>query len=85
MIIDRIRKDMTVISADDHCVGFISRVEGEDALIITCISDGYGYDHVIPASWVSGVDKYVFLTKTSGYVAANWEHAEMPKALPAAA
>ena len=85
MIVDRIRKDMSVISADDRCIGFVSRVESEDSLRITCISAGYGYDHLIPAAWVNAVDKYVFLDKTSSYVTANWEHAQMQGVLPAAA
>ena len=75
MIIDRIREDMSVISADDRCIGFVNELLGDDRLTITSISAGYGYDHVIPLSWVSEVDKYVYLDKTSAFVAANWEHA----------
>ena len=75
MIIDRIREDMSVISADDRCIGFVCRVEAEEMLRITCISAGFGYDHLIPLDWVSEVDKYVYLDKTSSYVAANWENA----------
>lgn len=75
MIIDRIREDMSVISADDCCIGFVNELLGDDKLTITSISAGYGYDHVIPLSWVSEVDKYVYLDKTSAFVAANWEHA----------
>lgn len=75
MIIDRIREDMSVITADDRCIGFVSQLEGDDALRITTISAGYGYDHLIPLSWVSDVDKYVYLDKTNSYVARHWEHA----------
>jgi hypothetical protein len=75
MIIDRIRKDMSVIAADDRCIGFVDRLDGDDMLRITCVSAGYGYDHLIPLSWVSDVDKFVYLDKTRGYVAANWENA----------
>ena len=82
MIIDRIREDMSVIAADDRCIGFVCGVEGDDMLRITCISAGYGYDHLIPLAWVSEVDKYVFLDKTSGYVAGNWENAPLPTRRP---
>ena len=81
MITDRIREDMSVIGADDRCIGFVCGVEGEEMLRVTSITAGYGYDHLIPLSWVSGVDKYVFLEKTSTYVAANWETAALPSGL----
>ncbi len=74
MIIDRIREEMSVIAADDRCIGFVNGLEG-DMLRVTCISAGYGYDHLIPLSWVGEVDKFVFLDKTSAFVAANWENA----------
>lgn len=77
MIIDRIRKDMTVIAADDCCVGFVGGLEGPNRLRITSVSTGYGYDHLIPLAWVSDVNKYVYLDKASGYVAANWESAPL--------
>ncbi len=85
MIIDRIRRDMSVISADDHCVGFVCGFEGENSLRITCISEGYGYDHLIPTTWVTAVEKYVFLDKTISYVLANWEHAQLPRMLSGSA
>ncbi|MGH6926231.1 MAG: DUF2171 domain-containing protein [Propylenella sp.] len=75
MIIDRIREEMSVIALDDRCIGFVSRLEGDAVLRITCISAGYGYDRLIPLSWVSAVDKFVYLDRTSGYVAGNWEKA----------
>lgn len=78
MIIDRIREEMSVIAADDHCIGFVCRLEGNEQLRITCISAGYGYDHLIPLSWVNEVDKFVFLDKTSSFVAANWANAPLP-------
>jgi hypothetical protein len=84
MIIDRIREEMSVIAADDRCIGFVNRLEGGDLLRVTCISAGYGYDHLIPLSWVSEVDKFVFLHKTSGFVAANWENAPLPARRPVA-
>jgi hypothetical protein len=77
MIIDRIRKDMSVIAADDRCVGFVESFDGVDMLRITSISAGYGYDRLIPLSWVSDVDKYVFLDKTSAFVATNWVNASL--------
>jgi hypothetical protein len=78
MVTDRIREDMSVICADDRCIGFVCSVEGDEMLRVTSITAGYGYDHLIPLSWVSGVNKYVFLDKTSSYVAANWETAPLP-------
>jgi len=80
MITDRIREEMSVIAADDRCVGFVNCIEG-DKLRITSISAGYGYDHLVPLSWVSTVDKFVYLDKTSGYVGSNWE--SMPMAVRA--
>ena len=81
MIIDRIREEMSVIAADDRCIGFVCGLEGDDALRITSISGGFGYDHLIPLSWVSEVDKYVYLDKTSAFAATNWESApEVAKA-----
>jgi hypothetical protein len=71
MITDRIREDMTVISSDDCCVGFVSSVEDDGALRVTSIAAGYGYDYQIPLSWISDVAKYVYLDKSSAFVAAN--------------
>jgi hypothetical protein len=85
MIIDRIREDMSVIAADDRCVGFVGRVEGETLLRITSISAGYGYDHLIPLSWVCDADKYVYLDKPSAFVAANWQNAPVSLRRPIAA
>lgn len=85
MIIDRIREEMSVISADDRCVGFVSRLEGDDMLRITCITEGYGYDRLVPLEWVSDVDKYVFLDKTSDYVTTHWDNAPMRRSTAAAA
>ncbi len=84
MIIDRIREEMSVISADDRCIGFVCGLEGDDILRITSISAGFGYDHLIPLTWVSGVDKYVYLDKTSAFAAANWESAPEIAKAPAA-
>jgi hypothetical protein len=72
MLVDRIREDMPVVTADDRCVGFVGRLEDTCKLRVTSISAGYGHDHVIPLSWVSGVDKFVYLNKTSTYLATNW-------------
>ncbi len=80
MIIDRIRKDMSVIAADDRCVGFVEGFDDTDMLRITCVSAGYGYDRLIPLAWVSQVDKYLYLDKTSAFVAANWENAPVLRA-----
>lgn len=85
MIIDRIREEMSVIAADDRCVGFVCAIEGDGMLRITSISAGFGFDHLIPLSWVSDVDKYVYLDKTSAFAAANWESAPEIAPLPAAA
>jgi hypothetical protein len=72
MIIDRIREDMTVISADDCCVGFVNDLKDDGTLKVTSVTGGYGHDHLIPLSWVSDVNKMVFLDKTSAYVTSNW-------------
>jgi hypothetical protein len=47
MITDRIREDMSVIGADDRCVGFVCGVEGDEMLRVTSITAGYGYDHAL--------------------------------------
>jgi hypothetical protein len=71
--ISKIREHMAVIAADDRRVGFVARVEGADSLKLTRVKNGHGFDHVIPLSWVSDVDRYVFLNKGSKFVLANWE------------
>jgi hypothetical protein len=69
----KIREHMPVIAADDRRVGFVARVEGSDSLKVTRVKNGHGSDHVIPLAWVSDVDRYVFLNKSSKFVVANWE------------
>lgn len=73
MIADRIREDMSVISADDRCVGFTKRLEDDATLRITSIAAGYGFDRLIPLAWVGQVERFVYLDKTSAFVAANWK------------
>jgi hypothetical protein len=82
--IDRIREDMSVISADDHCVGFVTRLMDGETLRIISITAGYGYNRLIPLSWVSHVDKFVYLSKTSSYVTANWRKSSYPRSDDAA-
>lgn len=69
----KIRERMPVVAADDRRVGFVARVEGTDSLKLTRVKNGHGFDHVIPMAWVSDVDRYVFLNKSSKFVVANWE------------
>jgi hypothetical protein len=71
--ISKIRVHMPVVTADGRQVGFVTRLQGTDGLRLTTVKAGHGFDHVIPLAWVSDVDRYVFLDKGSGYVAANWE------------
>lgn len=64
-----------VISADGRDIGFVSRV-GITEVRVTSLKDGRGFDHLIPFEWIAQVDRYVFLNKSSSYVAANCGRAE---------
>jgi hypothetical protein len=73
--LSRIQELMGVISVDGRQVGFVTGFRGSDGLLLTSMKEGHGFDHVIPLDWVSDVDRYVFLRKSSAYVVANWETA----------
>ena len=76
--ISRIKKRMRVITADGRQIGMVSRMAGADKIRLTSLSTSHGYDHLIPVSWISGVDKYVYLNRGSRFVADNWEKADAP-------
>jgi hypothetical protein len=78
--ISKIKKRMAVIAADGHRMGYVARMAGSDRIRLTSLSASHGYDHLIPVAWVSQVDKYVYLSKASRFVADNWENA--PAAAP---
>jgi hypothetical protein len=69
----KIRPDMGVVALDGRQVGVVTRVSRGDKLQVTQVRDGQAFDHLIPVSWVSAVDRYVFLDKGSAYIAAHWE------------
>ena len=75
--ISKLKKRMSVIAADGRCIGFVARMAGPDRVRLTSLTAGHGYDHIIPVSWISGVDKYVYLNKASRFVGDNWENAEV--------
>ena len=62
-----------IVASDGRQIGFVTRLHGADALQLTQIKNGHGFEHRIPLAWVSEVGRYVFLSKSSTYVAANWE------------
>lgn len=72
--ISRLKKRMAVISADGRRIGFVKRMAWPDKMQLTSLSAAHGYDHVIPLSWVSEVDRYVYLNRSSAYVAAHWQN-----------
>ena len=78
--ISRLKKRMAVIAADGRRIAYVCRMAGTDHIRLTSLSASHGYDHIIPISWVSQVDKYVYLSKASRFVADNWENA--PAAAP---
>ena len=71
----KILEHMPVVGADDRRVGFVERVQGGNSLRLTRVKNGHGFDYLIPLSWVSEVDRYVYLNKNSRFVMANWEPA----------
>jgi hypothetical protein len=73
--LSRLKKRMSVIAADGQRIGFVARIASPDRIRITCLSGSHGYDHIIPLTWVSEIDKYVHLNRTSRFVTGNWEHA----------
>lgn len=75
MDISEIRESMGVIAADGRQIGFVSGLQSVDELRLTRMKGGHGFDHVIPLAWISAVDRYVFLSRGSAYVAANWKTA----------
>jgi len=73
--LSKLKKRMSIIAADGQRIGFVTRMAGPDRIRITSLSGGHGYDHIIPLNWVSAIDKYVHLSRTSRFVTGNWEHA----------
>jgi hypothetical protein len=71
-MIPKILAKMPVVAADGRVVGFVSRVDAH-RLKLTSVREGRGFEHVLPMSWVADVERYVFLSKGSRYVAANWD------------
>ena len=71
-ISEKIRGAMPVVASDGRQVGVVG-VADSTGLRMTSIKNGQAFDHAIPLSWVTEVDKYVFLNKSSGYITANWE------------
>jgi hypothetical protein len=83
--ISRLKKRMSVIAADGRRIGFVSRMAWPDKIRLTCLSAGNGYDHLVPLSWVGHIDRYVYLNRSSAYVAAHWENvASAPRRAAAA-
>jgi len=75
----RIRQHMTVVAADDHALGFVSRVRRDGSFMITGLRGGCGYDHLVLPTWICEVDdEFVYLNKTSDYLAANWPETNDP-------
>lgn len=72
-MLDKIMKDMGVVTIDGRQIGVVSGFAGADRIRLTSHKGGHGYDHVIPAAWVEKVDRYVHLCHSSRYVADNWE------------
>jgi hypothetical protein len=83
-----VREGMPVVALDGCEVGRVSAV-GTWRLVLTSMKDGRAFEHLIPLAWVEAVDRYVFLSKGSRYVAANWDApvpvANAPQAKPKAA
>lgn len=80
--ISRLKKRMAVIAADGRRIGFVRRMAWPDKIQLTSLSAAHGYDHLVPLAWVSEIDKYVYLNRSSAYVAAHWENLA-PKPVPA--
>jgi hypothetical protein len=72
--ISKMKKRMAVIAADGRRIGFVSRMAPNNKIRLTSLSASHGYDHLIPVEWVSLVDKYVYLSKGSRFIADNWEN-----------
>jgi hypothetical protein len=71
--IGRIRKRMGVVAADGQLIGFVSRIVG-DRIRLTSVNAGHAYDHLVPLAWVTQVDSYVYLGRTSRYIGDHWEN-----------
>ena len=76
--ISKIRDHMPVVGNDGRPIGFVTRVQAADGLHLSRVKEGCGFEYVIPLAWVSDVDRYVFLNRSSSFVTANWETAPGP-------
>ena len=70
----QIKEHMEVIASDGQHVGLVDKVEGTNKIKLTRNSSSHGHHHLIPLDWVERVDAHVHLSKSSDFVAANWEH-----------
>jgi hypothetical protein len=83
--ISKLKKRMSVIAADGRRIGFVARMAWPGKVRLTSLSGGNGYDHLIPLAWIGHIDRYVYLSRSSAYVAAHWENvASAPKRAVAA-
>ena len=71
--IAQIRERMPVISSDDSVIGVVARVGPE--LLVTCVKNGCGFDHLVPFDWIEEVGSSVFLNKNRGFLETHCAHA----------
>jgi hypothetical protein len=67
---NQIREHMEVVGADNHHLGKVDNVRGQEIQLTKAMA--IGPHHYIPLSWVSRVDDKVHLTLTSDEAKKGW-------------
>jgi hypothetical protein len=67
---NQIREHMEIVGADDHHLGKVDQVMGQDIKLTKAMA--VGPHHLIPLSWVSRVDEKVHLTLTAEEAKKGW-------------
>lgn len=68
-----VREHMEVVSSDDHHVGKVDHVLGNEIELAKMDLQSGGHHHKIPMSWVERVDEKVHLNLTRDMAKERWQ------------
>ena len=68
----QIQEHMEVVSSDDHHVGKVDHVRGEEIELAKMDLQSGGHHHKIPMSWVERIDDKIHLNCTRDAAKAHW-------------
>jgi hypothetical protein len=71
--VSQIREHMEVVSSDDHHVGKVDHVLGNEIELAKMDLQSGGHHHKIPMTWVERVDDKVHLNLTRDAAKDRWQ------------